>query len=734
MSIFHSYQSELTSQVQLNAQRFSEAERTRQGAIQEAAFYRAKIAALESNSSTDIAKVETDRSTELERNLNSIITEHGTLQRQFAQLQESSTHEKQLRQAAEEREAEAVERASLVEANHSRATEELHDLHQKHAAAESTLRDHAQRLVSLDSLVQQHETEKTSSRSNLDELQSSRDNHLRALEEAQAALVSAGSRTAEVEALYDQESARVHQLESEATELRQELEKQTRESAAATARLQSVEAAWAKTKEEAESLRTLSNGGLGQLLTLHQEIKDDTDRATRGHAEKTQAMDQEASSLRKMLQEAGSRMEETQSALVEYRNRTRQLEAEQIASRSSVQAARQAHAATLAEIGQLREQLAKKDDEVKDRSASASELGLRLAMLRNVLADSGIAISDDDLRSEEGISSYRLRELEGKLSEKAQQHEEAERELDLSRKRVDAAEKQADELKRKLESLSTGRSASVATDGLVSPSPDDLRAMEARALAAEKSLADDATKYDAVSISFLTLDLPDSEEIQSVDSDFISSISQIHKEYQQAVHYVKGTERMLRRQKEDAKKQKLINTALQAELDAIRGVDSSEAGSRTRDANGRNTPNLDDASSESLRLKLSDAQRQLGQLAKLSSDHQALTADHTQLKEEHGQLKEAYIQEMEQANDRIDGLQKEIERLVQANASMQDSKRLQIEYEDLKAENEDLQRKIRLLLDAQDYGSGDLQDGSRRHSDLSHFASEDELNEDDLNQ
>jgi FtsZ-binding cell division protein ZapB len=196
---------------------------------------------------------------------------------------------------------------------------------------------------------------------------------------------------------------------------------------------------------------------------------------------------------------------------------------------------------------------------------------------------------------------------------------------------------------------------------------------------------------------------------------------------------------MLRRQKEDAKKQKLANAALQAELDALRGIDSSEAGSRTRDANGRNTPQPDDpSSSEALRLKLADAQRQLSQFTKLSSDHQSLTTEHTQLKDEHAQLRDAYIQEMEQANDRIDRLQAEVERLVGVNAGMQDGKRLQIEVEELRNENEDLQRKVRILLEAQDYEEGELSEregGLRRPSDGSHFGSDDEeLNEEDLNQ
>jgi len=187
---------------------------------------------------------------------------------------------------------------------------------------------------------------------------------------------------------------------------------------------------------------------------------------------------------------------------------------------------------------------------------------------------------------------------------------------------------------------------------------------------------------------------------------------------------------MLRRMKEELSKQKAVNGTLQSELDAIRGTNSSEAGSRTRDANGRNTPSLDDPE---LRIKLADAQRQLSALSKVASDHQTLTTEHLALQEEHAQLRDAYSQEMEDANDRIDQLQNEVERLHQLSAGAQDIKRLQLDYADLQTENQDLQRKVQLLLGAsEDYGASGS--GDHRNSDLSHFESEEDLNEEDLNQ
>lgn len=703
-------QSEVAAQAQVSSQKLAEAERVRQAAVQEAAFYRAKVAALESGNPSDLSKVERERASELERHLTGVTSEHSSLQRQLAQHAESIALEKQLRLAAEDREAEAVRRATVAEGDHARTTEELHGLHEKHSGSESTVRELAEKLVSVGSLVSQHEVDRDTARSSLGEMQTSRDLHLRALEQAQSALGVAGTRSEEAEALYQREHERATQLELDINELRQELDTRSREADAATARLADVENAWARSREEADSLRRFTTGGLTEILDFHKDIQSNQDHSTRGHEEKTRAMDQESTSLRRMLHEAGTRVDESQSALGDYRKRTRQLEADQVASRSDIQAARASLAAALAETGRLREQVAHKEAEVRERSTAASELDVRLGMLRSLLADSGIAVNEDDLRNDEGGSSYRLRELEGKLAEKAHLHEEAERELDLSRRRVENAEAKAADLSRQLKGASIERSGSAA-GGVISPSPDNVKALEAKLREKDKAMADAETASS-------------------------SKLKEVEKDYQTAVHYVKATEKMIRRTKEELSKQKAVNESLQSELDGMRGHNSSEAGSRTRDANGRNTPSHDDPD---LRHKLVDAQRQLSALSKVASDHQSLTAEHASLQTDYAQLREAYSQEMEDANDRIEHLQQEVDRLHQLSAGAQDIKRLQLDFADLKTENEDLQRKIRLLLDTQDYGDhlaggGGGGGAANRNSTMSHFESEEDLNEEDLNQ
>jgi chromosome segregation ATPase len=444
------------------------------------------MSALEANAPADFARLERDRTAELERSLGSVGSEHESLRRQLAQLKETVDLEKQLRAAAEEREGEAVRRATILEKDHARTTEELHDLHEKHAQAESALRENADRMLSHESTIQQHLVDLTATRAMHNEVLTSRDGHVQVIAELQAALQHSGGRATEAESLYQSERGRAEELESEVEHLRRELDTRSHEADAATARLADIESSWARSRDEADSLRTTTTGGLAALLAHHAQSKTDHANSIRGHEDKVQAMDQEASSLRKMLREAGIRIDESQAALGEQRRRARQLEQEHGTSRSEVQAARSSLSVALADTGRLREQLATREAEVKDAQSAVSELEVRLAMMRGLLADSGIAVNEDDLRSEESVPSHRLRDVESKLSEKAQQHEETERELDLSQRRIEMAEAKVADLTNQLEALK----ARIGQDGVLSPTPDSLRQLESRAEIAEKQLKD----------------------------------------------------------------------------------------------------------------------------------------------------------------------------------------------------------------------------------------------------
>ena len=62
--------------------------------------------------------------------------------------------------------------------------------------------------------------------------------------------------------------------------------------------------------------------------------------------------------------------------------------------------------------------------------------------------------------------------------------------------------------------------------------------------------------------------------IQETDSTYREKLEQLENDYQSAVHYVKGTEKMLKKMKEELSKYKTVNSQLQSELESSRGIEA----------------------------------------------------------------------------------------------------------------------------------------------------------------
>ncbi|KAG8919659.1 Negative regulator of mitotic exit [Tulasnella sp. 418] len=312
----------IAAQERAASERFAEADRVRNNALKETAFYRAKLSAYEANSTTEVSRLERERISQLESQLQQLVSEHMA---QMDELMDLYTSETKLKEQAEDRANDAIKRAELAENAHEKV---LREHSEKHTALEGSLRDPIDPLLSLSSATQQKDADIAALSRLVEELTLSRDQQQRALEQAQAALLAATARADEIDRQWSRGTERMFLLEAEVHELRSELEARTQETESANSRLRDVENVWAKSREEADALRALTTGGLGELLDSQKEMLADEDRATRGHAEKLRAMELEASSLRKMLKEAGVRVDAAQNELSEYKKRSLGPEAE----------------------------------------------------------------------------------------------------------------------------------------------------------------------------------------------------------------------------------------------------------------------------------------------------------------------------------------------------------------------------------------------------------------------
>lgn len=655
----------LATQAREASDRVADAERMKTGATQEAAYYRAKLTAWEANAPTDVARVERERVADLERHLATLLSEQNVLRRKVVEATDSLALQTTLLEQAEARAVDANKRADTLEESHERHTRAHAELQDRQVLLEAALREHADRLASQTSLLEQKEAECSQAKNHVQELTQFQDQHIRALEQARAAVQTAMSRSDEVDSNHQRSRERIAQLETDLVEVKGDLEARTLEVESLRARLAEVENSWAKSREEADAFRALTTGSLGELLDSHRDLKTDEDRHARGYAEKTEAMETEAASLRRILKEASQRVEDVQAELSEERRRVRETESEQLFLRSQIVGLRGQLSNSLSDNGRLRKEYTDKEAELSEALKEAADANVRLAMLRNYLAENGIS-PDQDAPGSISDNSAKVAELEKQLEERIRLHENSERELAQAVRRTRDAEAQLSALTSQLDRThSSPQNSMVENDSAI-----------ARATEAERKLEETERSYK-------------------------TRMQQMEEDYQLAVHYLKGTEKMMRRMKDELTKQKAANSTLQAELDAARGRSSTEPGSRAR-VNGRTTPSDD---SHDLRSQLSEAQ-QYSQ--RLSTENKELRQRIELLEKDLVSMRESFMMSQRESDDRysrVEELEHEIERLNATLAIYRKGsdetavEQLTMENTNLKRENEQLSHKIHLLLE-----------------------------------
>lgn len=487
--------------------RVREAERLRSNAIQEAAFYRAKLSAMESYSDTELTRLERERVVELEQKLSAVMQDAVERDHKFKELNESLSLQTTLLEQAEARAEDASKRADTLSQSHARVVDAHASLQQQYATMEVTLHDHTNKLVSQTSLVEQREADQMKLQSQLEELMLSREQHVRALEQAHGALRTATTRAEEVDAQHMRSQERIMQLEADIGDLRGELEARNAEVESARARIADVENSWAKSREEADAFRAATTGSLGELLDIHRGLKADEDRATLGHAEKFNAMQAEIDSLRTMLSDASQRASSAQEETIQERRKAREMESETMSLRAQIVGLRTQLSNVLADTGRLRKDLASREADMEARTKEASAAEARLGAIRSYLTENGIVSEGENFYSKDGsATASRLAELESKLSTQTRQTEQAERELQTVMGHRRDAEAKVTELSTQLDQLRATQSPS-RRNGVDTVAETRVAELELK--------------------------------LEETESSYKARLAQLEEDYQLAVHYVK---------------------------------------------------------------------------------------------------------------------------------------------------------------------------------------------------
>lgn len=553
-------QNEVASHMRLASDKIQDAERMQKSALQEAAYYRAKLVALESGHTSDVARMDTERISELERQLESTTTEHAGAQRELERLKAEAAHHQKLATTSTEAETETLKRAEAAEEEVARLQEEIETFRDQTATHDQSIRDHTERFITLTSTHQQREAERDDYKAQLDDARSKQDEFVLLLEQAQASIAATGFRATEFETMHGKSKEKIVALEQELAETRRAFEDKSREAELASARLAEVEGLHSSAREEVTNYRSMTSGRLGELLESHRALREGDTRGVKGQQDQLRALEEEKSSLLKLLRDAGERVDATEAVASSHRKKAREIEQKHQGLLGDMRLHRTKLVTAQNELAKYRELFTNKDSELHERDQAVTELQTRVSLMRKLLGEHGIMVSDADLESAETSSAG---ELESKLRDKSRAHDTAQREIDELKRRCQEAEDKVESLGRTTVRHKEARSPSAASTRSFSPGGEGADASH-RAREAERKLAEAEEAHQ--------------KRLTALQSD-----------YETAVRYVKGTEKMLKRMKDELNKQKTTNTSLLSELDNMRGRSGSvEPG--TRGLSGRTTP------------------------------------------------------------------------------------------------------------------------------------------------
>lgn len=494
-------------------ERMAGAARSRMAALQEASFYRAKLAALESGSVGDVSKLDRERGQELEKKFADTVSSKAALERRVEQLETELEKHTDSQSTTDERNVAAITRADAAEGSYARSLADYADLQRRAHAHESTIQDQFERVASLTSTNQQLVAETAHLKGRVETSEASLTEHLRTLEQTQLALAAANVRNDEVHSVWQQSQAELAEHQTRNQQLQAELDAKNLEAQSVSARAVDLERVLKVTRDEHEATKILVTGGLAELVAAHRETQSRATPSSDYETERIKAIEEEAETMQRMYQDARAKSEAIVLELDGVRSREVQLQSQVVQLRAEISTLRGQHAQALEEAGRHKSTVGDREVEVRDVGRAREAAEVKASLLRNLMSEHGLSVNDDELAarfppmtgSETPEQLHRrVQDLEGRLEQRNRahqqletSHEDARRELHEVSRRHQAAEEQLQHV-----------------NGEVSGRGE-------RAVRAE-------------------------EELEALQGRH----RQLEGTHMKAVQYVKGTEKMLRRMKE----------------------------------------------------------------------------------------------------------------------------------------------------------------------------------------
>ncbi|KAF9278801.1 Negative regulator of mitotic exit [Mortierella alpina] len=436
----------IVTQAQTATSKIKEAERIRTGALQEAAYFKAKLSALSSSQQDPdaLSRVEVDRAASLERRLTSALNELEFLDSQYTKAQEQLEQERRSRLSAEERSNDATLLAEQAQAAHTRALAELATLHTRAAKAEAEARESTAALAVMQAGMSGHQSQSSGLLVKINSLKQQVEQHEKALERTQMAYTAANERAVRAEAQCEKTSEKIEKLESLRLSLSSELNRYQGEAERAQSKIEELESRWQVSKEEVVTLRKLVEDGLGafnprgntngRVGALAKERKHDS-IAILNTVSRVSELEHELGSLKKLHTSSQEAATTSANELAEAMLELSRLEQVSMQARTETISLQKMLSQERERASRLQSELTKTEQELDAKIKSLEDHEVQLGLLQDVMRENGIIAEDLLLQARARSGPDYAATMEERVRDAENKARDLEREMEDSRKR-----------------------------------------------------------------------------------------------------------------------------------------------------------------------------------------------------------------------------------------------------------------------------------------------------------
>ncbi|POW05233.1 hypothetical protein PSTT_09863, partial [Puccinia striiformis] len=586
--------------------RLNETSKTKTAALQEASFYRVKLAAYEAASVSEINKLERQRINDLEHRLSELIVSKSNSERQVSQLTCELDQERNLRELSQENSSKSHERSEQLQALHSQLVIDYEELLNKSKDINNS-HDSSHQFNSLQSTHRSIVSE-------LENTQLINQKYLFTLEHLQKSMDSNRVKIDELQNSWELTKTDLDNQKNLNQDLSRQLDSKFQELDQSKARIQEMEIAIKTVQEENLALKTLNEDGI-MLPIVPNDLGSSTRALNEGPITQARHIDHPHSDQN----DATQKLESAVLELSEARSRN-------ILRRKMMN--------LMSESNQIKSQINSKNFLLKEKSRLIEAAEVKTSVLKNLMSENGgsgsggITLEEEQIgnRSFEsqnnpstfGLSGLlstslgssnlagngderlikKIQELENELIERNRNHRRLEEQFQEIQKEMESAEHKYQDSHRKHEA---------AADEITSLVQEVQRLRSGGASSVSPLL--NATGNNT------------EEELAALNEKY-RNLEQTHIK---AVQYVKGTEKMLRRMKDELFKYKERTSTLESELNLLKSANPDHPSSSTTNiTDGNESTKLSNLENDELNKKIFNIREEF-ELDLQHQNHQHLT-------------------------------------------------------------------------------------------------------------